>query len=258
MERSGPEELTAAQDLASVTAAILAGGLGTRLRSVVADRPKVLAEIRGRPFLAYLLDQLADAGVRTIVLCTGYLGEQVRAAFGDSYGNLCLLYSQESSPLGTAGALRLALPLFKPGLSEANVSDPVLVMNGDSFCEVNLRAFWAWHCARGADATLLLTRMPDTKRYGRVHVDADGLVLSFDEKGDKGGPGWINAGIYLLNRRLLLTIPASGAVSLEQEMFPAWIGLGLYGYRSEGRFLDIGTPEAYNTAEQFFALEPRA
>ena len=232
------------QDLASVTAAILAGGLGTRLRSVVADRPKVLAEIRGRPFLAHLLDQLAAAGVRYVVLCTGYLGEQVQSLFGDSYGNLRLVYSQELSPLGTAGALRLALPLLK--------SDSVLVMNGDSFCEADLRTFWAWHCARGADATLLLTQMPKTKRYGRVHVDAEGVVLSFDEKGDKRGTGWINAGIYLLNHRLLLTIPANRAVSLEREMFPAWIGRGLYGYRSEGRFLDIGTPKAYDVAERFF------
>jgi len=233
------------QELAAVTAAVLAGGLGTRLRSMVTDRPKVLAEIRGQPFLAYLLDQVAAAGVRYVVLCTGYLGEQVRAAFGDSYDSLRLVYSQEPSPLGTAGALRLALPLFK--------SETVLVMNGDSFCQANLRAFWAWHCARGADATLLLTRMPDTERYGRVHVDANGLVLGFDEKGGNSGPGWVNAGIYLLNHHLLLTIPANRAVSLEREMFPAWIGRGLYGYRSEGRFLDIGTPEAYNTAEQFFA-----
>jgi NDP-sugar pyrophosphorylase family protein len=97
--------------------------------------------------------------------------------------------------------------------------------------------------------------MPDTKRYGRVHVDVKGRVLGFDEKADKSEPGWINAGIYLLNRPLLLTIPADCAVSLEQEMFPAWIGRGLYGYRSKGRFLDIGTPEAYVLAEQFFAPE---
>jgi NDP-sugar pyrophosphorylase family protein len=250
MEHPGPKEFTAMRDLAGVTAAILAGGLGTRLRSVMADRPKVLAEIRGRPFLAYLLDILAGAGVRYVVLCTGYLGGQVRSGFGDSYGSLRLVYSQESSPLGTAGALRLALPLFK--------SDPVLVMNGDSFCETNLRAFWAWHCARGAEATLLLTQIPDTKRYGRVQVDADGFVLSFDEKDDTCGPGWINAGIYLLNHRLLLRIPTNSAVSLEQEVFPAWIGRGLYGYRSEGRFLDIGTPEAYAVAERFFASEKLA
>lgn len=260
---SGLEELTAVQDLAGVTAAILAGGMGTRLRSLVAGRPKVLAEIRGRPFLAYLLDQLADAGVRYVVLCTGYLGEQVQAAFGDAYGRLHLIYSQESSPLGTAGALRLALPLFELGLSpglerseaEANVSDSVLAMNGDSFCQVDLRAFWAWHQARRANATLLLTEATDTRRYGRVQVDEHGLILGFDEKDDRGGPGWINAGIYLISHRLLLTVPSGRAVSLEQEMFPAWIGQGLYGYRSEGRFLDIGTPEAYTLAEQFFSSE---
>jgi len=244
MEHSGSEELTAVQDLASVTAAILAGGLGTRLRSVVADRPKVLAEVRGRPFLAYVLDQLADAGVRTVVLCTGHLGEQVQAMFGDPYGGLRLVYSQESSPLGTAGALRLALPLFK--------AETVLVMNGDSFCEANLRAFWAWHRAQGANATLLLSKVSDTRRYGRVHMDADGLVLRFDEKDDREGGGWINAGIYVFNSCLLRTIPANRAVSLEREMFPAWISRGLYGYRGEGRFLDIGMPEEYAMAEQFF------
>lgn len=230
-----------------VTAAILAGGLGTRLRSIVADRPKVLAEVRGRPFLAYLLDQVAAAGVKMVVLCTGYLGEQVRETFGDTYRSLRLFYSQESSPLGTAGALRLALPLFE--------SDTVLVMNGDSFCETNLGTFWTWHCAREAAATLRLIKVVDTRRYGRVQIDANGRVFGFDEKGDTSAPGWINAGIYLLKRHLLQAIPTSGAVSLEREIFPTWISRGLYGYQSAGRFLDIGTPEAYAATEQFFAPE---
>jgi len=227
-----------------VTAAILVGGLGTRLRSVVAAQPKVLAEVRGRPFLAYLLDQLAAAGALNVVLCTGFLGEQVQEMFGDSYDGLHLVYSQESSPLGTAGALRLALPLFE--------SDSVLVVNGDSFCEMNLGVFWGWHCAHEANATLALTRVVDSKRYGRVHVKVDGAVVSFDEKSSRGGPGWVNAGIYLLNRRTIQTIPTNRAVSLEREVFPAWIGRGLYGYQCEGRFLDIGTPEAYARSEGFF------
>jgi D-glycero-alpha-D-manno-heptose 1-phosphate guanylyltransferase len=211
----------------------------------MAERPKVLAEVRGRPFLAYVLDQIAAAGFNLVVLCTGYMGEQVRATFGNTYENLHLAYSQEVSPLGTAGALRLALPLV--------ASDPVLVMNGDSFCEANLRSFWAWHCARGAEGTLLLIKTLDTRRYGQVQVDANGVIRRFDEKGSGSEAGWINAGIYLLTRRLLCTIPVNSAVSLERGMFPAWTGHGLYGYRSEGRFLDIGTPEAYATAEQFFA-----
>jgi len=244
MKPSQGLELAPMQDVASVTAAVLAGGLGTRLRSVVAHRPKVLAEVQGRPFLAYLLDQLAAAGIQFVVLCTGYRGEQVRAVFGDAYRNLRLTYSQEVMPLGTAGALRLALPLFK--------SDSVLILNGDSFCDANLQAFWRWHWTRGAEGTLLLTWISDAKRYGRVRVDANGLVLSFDEK-EGGGPGWINAGIYLLHRRLLFTIPSGRAVSLEREMFPAWVGHGLYGYPGRGHFLDIGTPETYALAEHFFA-----
>lgn len=245
--RSGMVMRNSGRTLSELTAAILIGGLGTRLRSVVAERPKVLAEIRGRPFLAFLLDQLTAAGIKRVVLCAGYKGEQVKATFGDSYRELSLLYSWESSPLGTAGALRLALPLFR--------SDCVLVMNGDSFCEVDLRAFYNWHCNRGAEATLLLANVPDTRRYGRVKLGANGLLLRFNEKEDERDTGWINAGIYLINYSLFLTIPANSNVSLEHDMFPGWIGRGLFGYRSEGRFLDIGTPEAYAEAGQFFDVK---
>jgi NDP-sugar pyrophosphorylase family protein len=111
-----------------------------------------------------------------------------------------------TSPLGMAGAVRLALPLL--------TSDSVLVMNGDSLCQTRLDNFWASHSTRGANSTLLLTQVSDTSRYGRVHADAEGRVIRFEEKNGKGGPGWINAGAYLLKRRLLEMIPASGAVSL--------------------------------------------
>jgi NDP-sugar pyrophosphorylase family protein len=167
--------------------------------------------------------------------------------FGNTYGGLHLTYSQEVSALGTAGALRLALPLL--------ASDPVLIMNGDSFCEADMHALWRWHGEQDAAGTLLLHKTLDTKRYGRVQVNTEGCVLSFDEKSDHGRAGWMNAGVYLLSRRLLLTIPRGRAISLEREMFPAWIGQGLYGYPSVGRFLDIGTPEAYAATEQFFAPE---
>jgi D-glycero-alpha-D-manno-heptose 1-phosphate guanylyltransferase len=236
-------------ELTDVTVAIIAGGLGTRLHTVVTDRPKALADIGGRPFLTYLFDQLAMAGARNIVLCTGYLGDQIRTIFGESHGLLRLIYSQESVPLGTAGALRLALPLLK--------SNPVLVMNGDSYCEANLKEFCRWHSRRRANATLLLTKVPDPRRFGRVRVAANGTVNDFEEKGSGNGPGWINAGVYLLNRDLLAEIPADRAMSLEREVFPAWLGRGLYGFRSEGRFVDIGIPEAYADAQSFFATDLR-
>lgn len=230
-----------------VTAAILAGGLGTRLRSVVADRPKALAEVNGRPFLSYLLDQLAEVHIRSVVVCTGYLGDTVQATFGESYGNMDLAYSWEPLPLGTAGALRLALPLFQ--------SHSVLVMNGDSFCKVDLNKFWIWHRARGAKASLVLVKMVDTKAFGRVRVNNDRNVASFEEKSEENGPGWINVGIYLLDRQLVQSIPVNRFVSLEKEMFPVWLGHGLCGYQSKGPFLDIGTPQAYASAEKYFSLD---
>ncbi len=232
--------------LSEVTAVILIGGLGTRLRSVVPDRPKVLAEVQGRPFLAFLLDQLTETSIKRVALCTGYKGEQVQAVFGHSYGPLDLFYSPETSPLGTGGALRLALHLIE--------SDPVLVMNGDSYCGANLNAFWMWHTERDAAGSILLTQTFQMKRFGRVQVDSDGLVLDFDEKGERGGQGWINAGVYLLGQDFILSIPENRTVSLEREIFPMWVGRKLYGYESAGRFLDIGTPEDYAAAGQFFSI----
>ena len=227
-----------------LSVAVLAGGLGTRLRPVMSDRPKALAEIHGRPFLAYLLDQLSKEGFSRVVLCTGHLGEQIEQAFGKRYKNLQISYSCETRPLGTGGALRLALPHL--------LSDPVLVMNGDSFCAADLRSLWNWHCGRGSQATMLLVEVPNTQRYGSVKINADGAVTEFVEK-KHGGSGSINAGVYLLSRQIIDSLPEDTAVSLEHDIFPALMSHGLYGYQERGRFLDIGTPEDFAAAEDFFA-----
>lgn len=232
-------------DRSDITAVILAGGLGTRLRPVVKDQPKVLAGIGGHPFLKYLLDQLASWRIRKVVLCTGYLSEQIESRFGQDYHGLRLTYSREPAPLGTAGALRLALPLID--------SDTVLVLNGDSYCAADFDAFWRWHSLRRSVATLLLVNNPDTCRFGSVQIAADGQIIRFDEKKEGAKPGLINAGLYLIKSALLKSIPESGSVSLEREIFPAWIGMDFYGYRAAGPFLDIGTPESYASAEIFFA-----
>ena len=176
-------------DISGITVAILAGGLGTRLREAVADKPKVLAEVNGRPFLTYLLDRIADAGACRVVLCTGYLAKLVTSTLGDRYRNIELLYSEESVPLGTGGALRLALPLFN--------SDPVLVMNGDSFCDADLLLFEEQHRNSGAKASLVLAKVADVNRYGSVVLAPDNAITHFAEKGNRQGEGLINAGIYL-------------------------------------------------------------
>jgi D-glycero-alpha-D-manno-heptose 1-phosphate guanylyltransferase len=241
---------SASSGLAGVTAAVLAGGLGTRLRSVVADRPKVLAEVRGRPFLAYLLDQISAAGLGRVVLCTGHLGEQVEDRFGHGHSGLRLDYSRETSPLGTGGALRRALPLFE--------SDPILVFNGDSYCDLQFEDFWQFHRTTGATGSLALKKIEDTRRYGRAMTQPDGTISGFAEKTDAGAPGWINAGIYLFSRALIDSIPSDRPASLEHEVLPSWVGRGLCGYRSAGAFLDIGTPEAYASTDRFFAARGQA
>jgi NDP-sugar pyrophosphorylase family protein len=228
----------------NVSAAILAGGLGTRLRSVVSDRPKVLAPVAGRPFLTHLLDQLESAGVREVTLLTGFAAEMLHAEFGDRYRSLRLNHSRESEPLGTGGALRLALPFLNQGT--------ILLLNGDSFCEVNLAALLAQHRRTSADATLTLAEVPDGSRFGRVIQAANGRVERFVEKGGAAEPGWINAGIYLFTRDVLEAIPAGRSVSLERDVLPGLVDSGrVFGFPG-GRFIDIGTPESFAAAEAFF------
>lgn len=228
--------------LSEATAVILVGGLGSRLRSVVDDRPKVLAEVNERPFLAYILDQIASVGINHVVLCTGYKGEQVQAAFGETYAGMKLSYSQERFPLGTAGALGLALPLLK--------SDPVFVLNGDSICTADLNKYWAWHHARESLASLVLATVPDVQRFGSVQLDKNDMITRFSEKNEIGN-GLINAGIYLVSLSLIKAISDDVPISLEHDIFPSLIPGKLRGYQSKAQFLDIGTPDAYNQAANF-------
>jgi NDP-sugar pyrophosphorylase family protein len=223
---------------------ILAGGIGARLQSVVSDRPKPLASVRGRPFMQYLFDQLVAAGVRNVVLCTGHMAGLIEEVLGDEYGPLRLQYSAETEPMGTAGALKLALPLLG--------TDPVLVMNGDSYCNVDLEAFAVFHRHARAEASIALAFVRDCRRFGTVHVDYMGRVERFEEKDGSGG-AWINAGIYLLSIRLIDAICTGKQMSLEREVFPLWSGRGLYAYQSTAKLIDIGTPESYEEAQVVLA-----
>ena len=227
-----------------ITAVILSGGMGTRLHSAVPNKQKVLAEIQKQPFLILLLDQLVSAGARDVVLCTGHMAEQVHEKLGETYRSLKLGYSQEEVPLGTGGAVRLALPLIK--------SETVMIMNGDSYINADLNAFLEWFLRKDLDAALILTKVSNTNRYGRVMSTKDGCIQSFREKDRNEGPGWVNAGICLLKKNLVETIPSGKPYSLEREFFPLLISKGLYGYQCAGEFIDIGTPESYAQAEAFF------
>ena len=240
--------------MSQVIGAILAGGLGTRLRSVVSDRPKVLAEVLGKPFLAHLLDQLAEAGLERVVLLTGYRGEQVREAFGDRYGTLSLDYSIETEPLGTAGAARLALPKLFPAAARKYATQSVLVLNGDSYCDADLRGFRAFHEKNRADGSLVLAQVADTSRFGKVETAANHRLLRFLEKQEAGGPARSTRESIFSIVRSSKTSPRGGLSRSSARCFPSGSARRkMLGFACEGAFLDIGTPESYRAAEQFFA-----
>jgi D-glycero-alpha-D-manno-heptose 1-phosphate guanylyltransferase len=225
----------------SIPAVVLCGGLGTRLRSVVQDRPKAMAEVRGRPFLTYLLDQLAEAGVSDIVLATGYMGDQVSEVLGEDYRGVSLHYSRESSPLGTGGALRMA----------ARSCPVAMVLNGDSYCDVDLAAFIEWHFDNGNRNSMIVTQVDDVRQFGSVQVDPAGNITAFEEKCPGLGvaaPGLINAGIYIVCDKLIESIPDGRPVSLEREVFPRWLDGQFRVFPSKGGFIDIGTPISFAAA----------
>lgn len=237
-------------DRRDITVAILAGGLGSRLRAALPDTPKVLAPVFGRPFLAHLLDFFEQAGLIDVVLLTGYRADLVQATFGARHGDVKLRYSTEPAPLGTGGALRHASPHLQSSL--------VLLVNGDSLCPVDLAAFRASHEDRAADLSLVLASVPDCSRFGHVRCDAAHRVRAFAEKTAQAAPGLVNAGLYLMDRKLVADIPAGRMVSLERDMLPAWLTCEqVFGHITDAPLLDIGTPASYAEAEDFLLNQGR-
>lgn len=227
------------------TAFILAGGLGTRLRGIVPDRQKVVARVAGAPFLCRILDQVAAAGITEVILCVGHQSETVREQLQEYCPDNAVRYSVEDRPLGTAGALRQAVELTD--------SHTCLVMNGDSFLDTSLTEFLCWQRERPRTAAMLLTAVNDVARYGEVTLSGDNRVTQFREKSATTGPGLINAGIYLLPRNLIQTLPPDQNCSLETHFFPALVQQKkLFGLVIAGRFIDIGTPDSYQQAQTFF------
>jgi D-glycero-alpha-D-manno-heptose 1-phosphate guanylyltransferase len=225
-------------------AAILAGGLGTRLRNVVSDKPKPMALLDGRPFLEYLLKWLRQYKVEEVVLCVGHQWEVIRDFFGDG-GNIGMriTYSVESAPLGTWGALKKARKCFETTF---------LVLNGDSYFRTDLQVLINFHKDRNALATLALAHTAETKSYGSVDLCADGRIIRFREKQGVGdNEGWINAGIYVFEPEIFSFSPRDTDVSLEKDIFPhlAHQGSMIFGCQAEGYFIDIGTPERYLKAQ---------
>src|SRR6266699_2739437 len=229
----------------AVFAFVLCGGHGTRLRPVLSDRPKSMALISGTPFLQLLLDRLRSQGVDDVILGTGYMAEKIERYFGS--GNkfaVRIRYSREDEPLGTGGALKLAEPL---------ISDPVLVLNGDSYVEWSLVPMLELFTGKDAHLVMVVQAVADVARYGSVALDHDGRVTQFIEKGVGAGPGLINAGVYLVKKQIVRDLPGGGAISLERDVFPRLLDRGVYGLVCTGLFIDIGIPDDFKRAQTLLA-----
>lgn len=229
--------------LSGLKAVLLVGGLGTRLRSAVSSAPKALASVGKGAFLELLVAQLRSQGIRRLVMCTGYLAEQIEDQFGDGRAwDVAVEYSKEEQPLGTAGAVKRAEQYLQ------DIPD-FLVMNGDSFFDVEFHNLMDFHRRHNAIATMAVLRMEDTARYGTVHVDASSRVSSFQEKTGIDVPGLVNGGVYIFKHAVLKSIPDQPS-SLERDVFPRLVNHGLYAREQRGMFIDIGTPGDYARAQQ--------
>jgi NDP-sugar pyrophosphorylase family protein len=220
----------------------LCGGLGTRLRPLVSDRPKALADIGGRPFLDLLVDELARNGLRRLVLCTGYGGEQIAGRY-KSREDADFVLSNEDRPLGTGGAVIRALSLTR--------SDPVVIVNGDSFCRVNYADLLEFHRQRRALLTIVAVPPAGREDAGAICADRENKVIEFAEKPVGGIGRQVNAGIYVMQREAAELAPRRDTFSLEREFFPAVTGAGrCFVFSAAGPLIDIGTPERLLAAQE--------
>jgi NDP-sugar pyrophosphorylase family protein len=228
-------------------AIVLCGGAGLRLRDVTGSGPKSMAAVAGRPFLELLFAQLRRNGFENAILAVGYQQDVIRSYFGERAHGLHLKYSAESSPLGTGGALRHAVDLIQSGT--------VLIMNGDSYTDVDLIRFVDDHDESEADASMIVVPIDDRTDCGSVALDQEHRLVRFEEKEAFSGAPYINAGIYLAARSLLCDIPSGRQLSLERELFPWWMNKGYYlrGSVHMGACVDIGTPERYRGAQSILA-----
>ncbi|MBP5496646.1 MAG: nucleotidyltransferase family protein [Bacteroidales bacterium] len=223
-------------------AIILAGGFGTRLQGVVKDVPKPMAPVNGLPFLTYILDYLIEYQYNKVILSVGYLHEKIEAYFGNQYKSLEIDYAVETEPLGTGGGILFAMSKC--------VTDNVLVINGDTMFKVDLAEFEQFHAEKNALLSIVLREVEDVSRYGSVTIGNDNLIVLFAEKQVTFGRGYINGGVYLINRELFRKYPQPQKFSFEKDLMTRFYRQELfYAMPSDGYFIDIGIPEDYARAQ---------
>jgi D-glycero-alpha-D-manno-heptose 1-phosphate guanylyltransferase len=223
-------------------AIVLAGGMGTRLQSVVKDVPKPMAAIKDKPFLYYVLSHLHRFSIDKIILSVGYKSESIQAYFGDQFNGIPIEYTIEKEPLGTGGAIFMALQKIS--------SEHVFITNGDTFFNVDIDAFEKFHLKKAADISMSLRALPDVARYGTVRLN-ETQIIGFDEKQGLHQPGTINAGSYIFNSKKIRPLSYPQKFSIEKDFFEKNLQtLYFAGYVTNDYFIDIGIPEDYARAQQ--------
>ncbi|HRO43372.1 MAG TPA: nucleotidyltransferase family protein [Flavipsychrobacter sp.] len=221
---------------------ILAGGLGTRLRATIGDYPKCMAPVNGKPFLHYIFQYLQTQSCSRIILSLGYKHEIITEWLSKEDWNVSVDLVIENEPLGTGGGIQLAIQRAK--------EENVVVLNGDTFFDVDLKALFAFHENKQAATTLALRFMQQFVRYGSVNVDEEDRIVSFEEKKFKED-GLINGGVYVINKKHFLEKDLPEKFSFEKDYLEAFVHKGaFYGKRSEGYFIDIGIPEDFEKAQK--------
>lgn len=219
---------------------ILAGGMGTRLKSVISEIPKPMAPIGDTPFLKFLIFTLQRQSISHITLSIGFKGEIIEDYFGSGDEEIHIDYYKEDQPLGTGGAIKAALALTS--------TEHILILNGDTFFNIDYHTLIKHHLADDADITIAMRKVNDEDRYGAMIIDSKRRVQSFAEKAYIDS-GYINGGIYLIKRDLFDRFNLPEKFSLENDLFSKYVDeLRIYGIPFNEYFIDIGIPEDYDRA----------
>ena len=226
-------------------AIILAGGMGTRLRDVVADKPKPMADINGRPFLEYLVKYLASYNINKIILSVGYKSEVIKNYFGEKFNNTTISYAVEKYPLGTGGGISLAMQKAQ--------ADDIFILNGDTFFNINLKNLARVHSEKNASLTIALRKMGNASRYGFIAIDENNRIKAFLEKDKLMNEGYINGGVYIIKKSVLLNYNMPEKFSFEKDFLQQYFkSENFFGLEFNDYFIDIGIPSSYKQAQSDF------
>lgn len=234
----------------NLEAIILAGGLGTRLGELTSHTPKPMLQVNGRPFVSYVMDYLIESKVDCIIFAVSYLSNHFIDFFGESYKGVPIKFSIENEPLGTGGAIKKAAEMCQ--------GNTALVVNGDTFCFLDIQKMYAEHQQNNATISIGTSQVVDTSRYGSVISDENGFVSSFTEKGSTSGPGYINCGTYLINKDSIKFSNFPARFSFEKEILEGRenLQLKINTFPTSAAFLDIGIPSDFERSKSF--LKTRA